>query len=734
MKIGIITIMDSTNYGNRLQNYASCHFLRKEMHCNVQTVRAISEKPFNNHRYDVWAKNQVVRLLSRVPGFVEKRFGAQTARWARFANWSRRIPTKNYYQTSILSEELNQEYDLFLVGSDQVWNCQFPAFKEADYLLKFADNRKKASLAASFGFEKVPEKYRETFCRELAKFNYISVRENSGQIILKELTGRDVPCLIDPVMMLDEEQWMKTAAKPHSVPEGKYILNYCLGNEQNDHTLQRWADHNGYQILELMNPNNKELYSCGPGEFLWLIKNAELVCSDSFHCIVLSILFKKPFIVYSRMGKENYMSSRLETLLDKFGLESRWSSQLSPEQYLCCDFSKTSEVLERERRQFRDYIQKILDNAPGMVDVPKLAPKDLCTGCSACEQICQRDCIQLRGDQNDFRYPEIVNPQKCVHCELCTKTCPVLNRTESVIHEPDVYAAMSLNERIRKDSSSGGVFTEIAEWVIAQGGIVFGAAYNDSFEVVHRAVETVEGLRELRGAKYSESRLGNSFRNIKNELEEDRIVLFAGTPCQNAGLKAYLHKDYKNLICLDFVCHGIPSPMVWREYIHYRAEQDNNAVIPVSINLRSKETGWSRYTYSNQFVYADHEKMIQSGESRFMQLFVGDSVNRISCGNCSFKGFSRCTDFTLGDFWGIWDIKPEMDDNKGTSVVLVHSQKGRVIFSEIEEKLRCTEVSLEEASRQNPSMIRSSKTRANRQTVLEKIRNREVQSLFSDHT
>lgn len=236
------------------------------------------------------------------------------------------------------------------------------------------------------------------------------------------------------------------------------------------------------------------------------------------------------------------------------------------------------------------------------------------------------------------------------------------------------------------------------------------------------SVENLEDLDALRGAKYAESRLGKTFSDIKKRLDRGQDVLFSGTPCQVGGLKAYLNQEYSNLLCVDFVCHGVPSPMVWSRYVKYRARTDNGGTSPITINLRDKSSGWSRYRYSNTFEYAGgtvHKEL--STESVYMKLFTRDYISRPSCENCSFKGYSRSSDITLGDFWGIWDISPEMDDDKGTSVILIQSEKGKEVWEELKPNILFKEVSLEQASRQNPSMISSSNQHSFRRTVLKDL-------------
>lgn len=360
----------------------------------------------------------------------------------------------------------------------------------------------------------------------------------------------------------------------------------------------------------------------------------------------------------------------------------------------------------------------------------QLADKESCTGCTACVNICPNQCLRMYADENGFLRPKLVFSDKCVNCTACRSVCPVLNPKEKLEEKTVSYAAYTKNEKIRKESSSGGIFSEIAIFVINQGGIVFGATYDKDYTVKHVFVDNEKQLEQLRGAKYVQSRLNNCFNKIRYFLEEGRFVLFSGLPCQVAGLKSFLNKEYDKLICIDFVCHGVPSPLVWSEYVKYRAKKDNNGKFPQFINLRSKKSGWSRYQYSNLFSYEDGKNYYcLSGEDLFMRLFVNDYISRKSCANCEFKGYNRISDITLGDFWGVWEIAPEMDDDKGTSILLLHTEKGVKYFNHIRENLIYKSVTLEQASQQNPSMLKSSVENEKKDEVLKIIRNGDIYKL-----
>lgn len=352
-----------------------------------------------------------------------------------------------------------------------------------------------------------------------------------------------------------------------------------------------------------------------------------------------------------------------------------------------------------------------------------LADKKKCTGCTACVNACPIDCLQMITDIAGFPYPTLVGSSKCTECGLCAVVCPVTTQQKVSSNLPTAYAAYSIRSDIRSTSSSGGIFTELAFPILEADGVVYGAAYDEAFHVHHICAETLDELNALRGAKYAQSDLKSTFQEIQTKLRTGQVVLFSGTPCQVAGLKSFLKTEYDSLICVDFVCHGVPSPMAWQEYVKHRSNLDNQGVLPKAIDLRSKASGWSHYQYSTAFEYGDTRYSCVSGDSLYMKLFVGDYINRPACESCNFRGYERVGDITLGDFWGIWDIDPQMDDNKGTSVLLVQSDKGAKLLAQIEKNLRVKEVTLEQASQQNPSMIVSSVANPNCEDAMRKILN-----------
>lgn len=326
----------------------------------------------------------------------------------------------------------------------------------------------------------------------------------------------------------------------------------------------------------------------------------------------------------------------------------------------------------------------------------KIARKENCTGCHGCYNVCPKKCINMEFDEEGFLYPS-VDSNKCVECGLCEKICPIINTVE-VENEPIAVGCYNKDEKIRMESSSGGIFTLISELVIQSGGVVFGAEFDENYNVRHSYVDNMEDLHRFRGSKYVQSTIGNSYCDAKQFLEQGRQVLFSGTPCQIAGLKRYLQKDYDNLICQDIVCHGVPSTYVWEHYKNFIANGKNI----VGIKFRDKSTGWK--TYSLQIDFDDGSSYKNIGnENSYIKGFVKDFYLRPSCYECKYKTLHRESDITLADFWGIEVNEPELDDNKGISLIFINSAKGKLIFEEIKKDIVFKIVDIKKAIIHNPS-------------------------------
>ena len=307
-----------------------------------------------------------------------------------------------------------------------------------------------------------------------------------------------------------------------------------------------------------------------------------------------------------------------------------------------------------------------------------------CSGCTACKNSCPKEAIVMKEDEEGFLYPEI-DKDRCVECGICKKVCPISNRSkDESSKEPLVYACKNIDDSIRMQSASGGAFSGISDYVLEQNGVIFGACYNDKFKVEHRKAANKLERDKFRGAKYVQSNLNDIFKDVKEELEEGKLVLFTGTPCQVAGLSNYLKKDYSNLLKCDIVCHGTPSPKIFEEYISYIEKHKENKI--KNISFRDKESGWQNQKWKieleNGTVLLDDDDV-----KIYKRIFNKHYAQRPSCHDCRFTNLNRPSDMTLGDFWGIEKAIPGFADNKGVSLLLINTEKGEGIFNLIKDKL-----------------------------------------------
>lgn len=360
-----------------------------------------------------------------------------------------------------------------------------------------------------------------------------------------------------------------------------------------------------------------------------------------------------------------------------------------------------------------------------------LAEKNICTGCGACAAGCPLNCIKMSGDREGFCYP-VVDTERCVSCKKCESVCPVLNRPQTSWNLK-AYGAKLKDDAIRKESSSGGVFSSLAYRILQNGGAVCGAAYTGSFEVEHRIVEKQDEVYMLRGAKYAQSRAEHLFEEAKFILETDRWLLFAGTPCQIAGFRAYLGKDYPKLVLVDMICHGVPSPGVWKKYLENRIKKDTENGKIIRINQRDKTSGWSRYRYSLRIDYTEGKTYcVPQSEDLYMKGFVNNLFLRPSCAQCQFKGENRSSDITLGDYWGVWEQYPEFDDDKGISVVLINTEKGAKLWDLIREDLNDFDAGDSEALKNNPSAFYSSDPHPRRNEFFARTEDSDFEDLVTE--
>lgn len=324
----------------------------------------------------------------------------------------------------------------------------------------------------------------------------------------------------------------------------------------------------------------------------------------------------------------------------------------------------------------------------------EITDKKKCSGCAACYNICPMKAINMEPDHEGFLYP-VIDKETCINCNQCEVVCPYHNKRGEEEDLRKCYAGYNKSEQDRTLSSSGGIFILVAKEIIAQGGVVYGAAYDEDFLVYHTSAENYGDLKKLIGSKYLQSRIGESFSSIKKLLNTGRKVLFVGTSCQVAGLRGYLKKDYPNLLCIDFICLGVPSPKVWKDYLNtYFAGEEIQHV-----NFKNKNLGWHQFSLN---IKTDKRNFCRNGrETLYFSGYFKHLYSRPCCSECIFKQGNRDSDITISDCWGYAHIAPELDDNKGLSSIECHSQKGIEMFDVVKDKLIWKEANIEDVLRYN---------------------------------
>ena len=302
----------------------------------------------------------------------------------------------------------------------------------------------------------------------------------------------------------------------------------------------------------------------------------------------------------------------------------------------------------------------------------KITDKSLCCGCTACMSACPAQCIVMRRDREGFDYPFVNSPDLCIGCGKCEKVCPVLNPLEPSM--PSEALAVRSGQYL-DGSSSGGVFPALAEQIISEGGVIFGAVVNDDMTVGHAEAYDMAGVEKMRGSKYVQSDLYAAFEDVRYWLSEGRTVLFSGTPCQVAGLHKYLGESNDKLVTVDLLCHGVPSPGLWEKYV--KALEKKHGSRMEYVRFKDKTDSWRHYAFTTSLGSCPYIK------DPYMALFVQDMSLRPSCYNCAVRGGRSGSDLTLSDLWSVQRCAPEMSDDKGVSGVYVNSEKGRALMESL---------------------------------------------------
>lgn len=732
-KVGIVTLYVGQNFGNKLQNYAVEQICLQNGFQPVTLKYEIAPEPV------VEKKGKLSKLTPRhVLSYIKSKLSSRchiknsdTCVLKQFNYWRRnkaeidalfksRIAAYNVFdykylhygqKTICLSESADhwtEEYAIFLSGSDQVWNPYYQSVNEATFL-RFAPMEKRAAIAGSFGVSTIPDNRIKDFARWLNEFRFLSVREEAGAKIITELCGKDAPILADPTMIVKKEVWDKVSKKPKFALPSKYILTYFLGDRTRAYGkfIGKIKQQYNLEVVNLLDIMQPQYLACDPAEFIFCVANADIVCTDSFHATVFSILYKVPFVTFDRAEGTRSMGSRINTLLKNFNLQYRKFENIRANIDECfqMDFEDTDKHLLKLRESATKYLDKIFAAATAncsMVNQQdfKVYKTDACTGCGACITSCPTKALIFK-EKNGFLYPDI-DIMKCIDCRNCARVCPVQNGLK--FYDSSIaYAMRNNNNEIVSKSSSGGVISAISEEIL-KNGVVYGAAFDDNFELKHVRVDTLSNMTKIRKSKYLQSEIAHCFAQIKQDLKNEKQVLFIGTPCQVAAVNSLFGMDDR-LFTVSIVCHGVPSPSHWKAYKQELEKKHGSRL--KNFDFRDKSTGWKAYSIAYEFEngYKHVENPI---DNAYMRDFYHNKSLRASCGNCSFKAGASGADITVGDFWGLKTLGSTLDDDKGVSVVVVHSCKGRALLNSIKNIDCLGDFDLYEAMGENPSYFYSS--------------------------
>lgn len=686
LKVGIITFHNAINYGALLQTYAlqrsitSIGYEATVIDYSNSNIDKERKKPYwREYRNPLNYHND--RLIYEIESVKEKKL-------REFLN-TRINKTEKADRDNI--SEISSDLDVVFTGSDQVWNDGITDFDDT-YYLDFVPAEKRCSYAASIGREVIPAENIPRMQRLLFNYRAISVREETAKEALESQMGISSTRVLDPTLLLSEKEYKEIAKKP---TEKRYVLLYMLlYSESLVHSAKKMAKEKDVPVF-CINSSGKRIKGvvdcseAGIEEWLGLFLNADFIFTNSFHGTAFSINFNKQFNVELPPAKIQ-ASSRVKDILKIFGLENQVIENRETKVDII-DYELINKTLNSEREKSEEFLIKVIENVRGGVE-PKRNEKsvisiswDHCSGCGYCQQICPVDAIKMKNDSHGFMHPN-VELNKCIQCGKCLNECPYQNKEKRkrglTDYPQSIFAAWSKNAEMVMRSSSGGIFYELAEKTIQEGGIVYGAAFDKNFSLVHQRINRIEDVKPLMGSKYVQSNAFTSFESVINDIESGKKVLFVGTPCQISALKKLLdkNKNKDNLLLVDFVCHGVPSQMLVRDHIQYVELYFNKPLdeyIP-----RSKVLGWGA---GELFVFKNGLREYRHPITQaYSKVFYSNCALRGSCYNCPYTDFNRPGDLTIADYWGIEQKRPDLYRKEGVSLLLVNSENGKRFVDSID--------------------------------------------------
>ena len=617
-------------------------------------------------------------------------------------------------------KKLNRICDNFVLGSDQMWNYGLSRAYRQSYFFDFVEDDKKAiSYATSFGKEtySAPDEYAQQVKKNLARFSAISVRDDFSKKICAEEFGIKAEQVLDSVFLCPTQKYDMLADESTS-SENDFLFVYILDpNPEFGKQIQIVAKKMQRKVIVIFNEgSNREearkklaldyenvdyWNEATVNDWLYCFKNANFVITDSFHGSVFASIFSTEFIVKKNVGRGG---KRFDCLMDQLGLKNRMVDNISEistcfeqieKEGIKIDYDAVHERIQPEINKSYTWFKKVMELPQQELPSVLLADKAVttpaiwnlinCTGCGACVNACPVESIEMSPNQEGFLNPQI-DYDKCINCGLCASKCVALQPQYKNSSNPECFAFWASDE-IRAVSSSGGVFTVAAEYIIDNGGYVAGTVYNEDYSVRHTIISDKRDLWKMRGSKYMQSNVGDIYKEVKSLLNDNKPVLFTGLPCHVAALYSYLaNKTYDNLYTIDLVCHGITSQKVFDKF-HKDVLKGKKIT---DLQFKAKEP-WGWHAGTNAKFEDGTSYSVPLERCPYFIAYLKCISKNTTCGQCQFNKLPRQADLSIGDFWGINKYNPDYNDQKGTSEILVNNEHGKALLDKLKKSAKLLE-------------------------------------------
>ena len=628
---------------------------------------------------------------------------------------SRRFAEEHYdISKQYRLEEFNELNDLcngFIIGSDQVWNYGISKNFGEHFYLDFAnDDKKKIAYAVSFGhgIDFAPPEKRPRIAELMSRFDGISTREADGVRLCRDEYGIKATQVLDPVFLPDIEVYRELIKKSSANEEEPFLATYILDPtpEKRKAILHIAHELGDIKIVNMLDGlpwtfnKNAELMALSNcikdlqvEDWLYYISNCKFLLTDSCHGASFAIIFKKNFIAITNKRRG---FSRFKSLSELFKFEDRLVTDpktILTEKKLLepINYSVIDSIMQDEKKRSLEWLKTVIDEDKKPLEVLKkentinfpntvikVVKSNMCMGCSACINICPKSALSFGTNEYGYYVP-VLDINKCIKCGLCQKVCPALNLPEKHnSSEPTLYKFIAKDDELKIKSSSGGVFSLLAEEILNKNGAVVGCAWNNDFTAEHIMIENIDDLHKLRKSKYMQSYMGDIYKITREHLENGQLVLFSACPCQIAGLKAYLKKEYDNLYLIDLLCGNSPSAGFFRKYFE---EQFPEGLKEYEFRNKSHGT-WGGHTVS--ITKNDNSvSFINKNNDYYQMAYHPHLMISKHCEKCRYQSLPRYGDITIGDFWGIERKEPDIKNKRGVSAILCNNDKGMELLKMI---------------------------------------------------